>query len=541
MLDYSNSFYSLIPPFIALAMTIITRKVLLSLCSAILLGALLLFDFSPLDTALYLIEEFKNLFYTLDPITKNIDIKTWNLSVLIFIFLLGIITALLTLSGGTLAFAKWAQTKIKDKRGAKLLAVFIGVFIFIDDYFNSLAVGAVARPITDKFNVSRAKLAYILDSTAAPICILMPISSWGAYILTLLGSILATHQITTYSKFGAFMAMVPMNYYAIFALLMVFCVAWFQIDIGPMLKHEMAADGNVDLVSNSKFSISKQTGDDLDKIVESENGKVRDLLIPILVLIIVTIMVMLYTGFLVSENRAFYSIVENANVALALVCGGVAGVLAALISIFFQKTPTRQVFQAILIGLKSMFGAALLLLSAWTICAIIGDLKTGSYISNYLLRSSFNTDFLPLLLFLTAFIMAFATGSSWGTFGVMLPIAADMAQAIDITILLPTLAAVLAGSVCGDHCSPMSDTTILSSTGAKCNHIDHVITQLPYALLVAFIASIGYFVMGITKSPLMGFISCAICFAIMVLGMHYLSLRAYNRLRNSNTNTITCC
>ncbi len=226
MIDYSHSLTSIIPPLVALGLAILTRRVLLSLGTGVVLGALFLNDFSFANTGSYLATSIKGLFIS------DGGINTWNMSIVLFLILLGMTTALLTLSGGTRAFAEWAQTKIKTKRGAKLLAAFLGVFIFVDDYFNSLAVGSIARPVTDRFQVSRSKLAYILDSTAAPMCVLMPASSWGAYIITLIGGILVTHGVTEYTPLSAFMTLAPMNFYAIFALAMVFVVSWFQWDIG---------------------------------------------------------------------------------------------------------------------------------------------------------------------------------------------------------------------------------------------------------------------------------------------------------------------
>lgn len=521
MIDYSTSALSLIPPIVALGMTILTRRVLLSLGLGVIIGSLLLADYSVSATLSYLFDLVAGLFYSVDAQTKEISLNMWNLSVIIFLFQLGILTALLTLSGGTRAFALWAQSRIKSKRGAKLLAVFIGLFIFVDDYFNSLAVGAIARPITDKFEISRAKLAYVLDSTAAPICILMPISSWGAYIITLIGSILAAHGVTEYTQLGAFLEMVPMNFYAVFALLMVLCVAWFQIDIGPMQKHEFAAAHHND-TSSAKES-SNNNSDDFD-IVESLDGKIVDLMMPILVLIFATMGAMLFTGYQNTTGEiSIFALLENTDIGMSLDIGGMLGLIAAIIAPLRQKIAFDRIMHAIVVGFKSMSGAALILLFAWSISTVISDVNTGSFISQQLLHAKFNTDFLPLLLFLTAFVMAFATGTSWGTFGVMLPIAADMAQATDITMMLPTLAAVLAGSVCGDHCSPISDTTILSSTGARCNHIDHVTTQLPYALLVAAISSFGYLIMGLTRSAVFGFVGCTFAFVIVVSIMHYFS------------------
>lgn len=532
MIDFSHSAVSLIPPAVALGMTVLTRRVLVSLGLGILVGALLLSDFSISATFTYLIEQITQLFYSTDPKTQSIEINMWNMSIVIFLVLLGMITTLLTLSGGAKAFAQWAQTKIKSPRQAKLLSVFIGIFIFIDDYFNSLAVGAIARPITDKFNISRAKLAYILDSTAAPICILMPISSWGAYIITLIGSILVAHDVTEISQLSAFVQMVPMNFYAIFAILMVICVASFNIDIGPMREHENKSKKIHGYDVDDEAVESGKELDDGIQVEESDNGKIYDLIVPILTLIVVTIIAMLVTGYnnsAIKENLSIFSLLENTDVGLSLDFGGIAGLIAALYSPIRQKIASNKIMHALACGAKSMLGSILILFFAWAICSVIGDINTGAYLSNLLKEYSFNVQFLPTLLFLTAFVMAFATGTSWGTFGIMLPIAGDMAHTADIAMLLPILASVLAGSVCGDHCSPISDTTILSSTGARCHHIDHVTTQLPYTLIVAMISCFGYLVLGLTNSVAMGFVACSVAFVVSIFIMKKLNERACSK------------
>ncbi|HAS8147638.1 TPA: Na+/H+ antiporter, partial [Vibrio vulnificus] len=347
----------------------------------------------------------------------------------------------------------------------------------------------------DRFYVSRAKLAYILDSTAAPMCVVMPASSWGAYIMTIIGGILVSHGITEYSALGAYLRLVPMNFYAIFALLMVFAVAWFGLDIGKMREHEIAASQGrgFDNDADTDLKEAHEIDEELD-IRESDKGKVTDLVMPIIALIIATVASMLYTGgqALAADGKAFdlLGAFENTNVGTSLIYGGLVGLAVALFTVFKQGLPVAEIARTLWIGAKSMFGAILILIFAWTIGSVIGDMKTGSYLST-MAQGSINPHWLPVILFLLSGLMAFSTGTSWGTFGIMLPIAGDMAGATDIALMLPMLSAVLAGSVFGDHCSPISDTTILSSTGARCHHIDHVATQLPYALAVALVSCIG--------------------------------------------------
>ncbi|CAH8196792.1 Na+/H+ antiporter NhaC family protein [Vibrio aestuarianus] len=529
LIDFASSPLSLLPPLVALSLAVITRRVLVSLGVGILLGALLLTNYSVVDGSSYVVTKVASVF------VEDGGLNTWNMSIVGFLLLLGMMTALLTLSGGTRAFAEWAQVRVKSKRGSKLLAAFLGVFIFVDDYFNSLAVGSISRPVTDRFYVSRAKLAYILDSTAAPMCVVMPASSWGAYIMTIIGGILVSHGITEYSALGAYIRLVPMNFYAIFALLMVFAVVWFQLDVGQMRKHEMEASQGRGFDDDNDSQQAHDLNEELD-IKESEHGKVSDLILPIVLLIIATISAMLYTGgqSLAADGKAFdlFGAFENTDVGTSLIYGGLVGLAMALFTVFKQQLPMIDVVKTLWIGAKSMFGAILILVFAWTIGSVIGDMKTGAYMSS-LVQGNINPHWLPVILFLLSGLMAFSTGTSWGTFGIMLPIAGDMAGATDIALMLPMLSAVLAGSVFGDHCSPISDTTILSSTGARCNHIDHVSTQLPYALATALVSCVGFVVLGMTASVLISFSAASVAFVIVCLVLASLSRSKITNYENA--------
>jgi tetracycline resistance efflux pump len=528
LIDFATSPLSLLPPIMALTLAIVTRRVLLSLGVGIILGAVLLSDFSIGNSLSYIGTTVSGV------VIEDGGLNSWNMSIVGFLLLLGMMTALLTLSGGTRAFAEWAQSRVKSKRGSKLLAAFLGVFIFVDDYFNSLAVGAISRPVTDRFYVSRAKLAYILDSTAAPMCVLMPASSWGAYIMTIISGILVTHGMTEYSAIGAYITLIPMNFYAVFALLMVFAVAWFQLDVGPMRKHEIKASQGVgfDHDKENDTAQAHEINEELD-IKESEFGRVSDLILPILVLIVATVSAMLFTGgqALAADGIAFNLLgaFENTDVGTSLIYGGLAGLVVAIYTVARQKLSVRDIAMTMWIGAHSMFGAILILFFAWSIGSVIGDMKTGAYLSS-LVQGNINVHWLPVILFLLSGLMAFSTGTSWGTFGIMLPIAGDMAGATDLALMLPMLSAVLAGSVFGDHCSPISDTTILSSTGARCNHIDHVATQLPYALSVALVSCIGFITLGMTSSVAISFAASAtvfvvVCFALAALSKSKLSVQ----------------
>ncbi len=493
LIDYSHSFFSVVPPFLALALAVITRRVLLSLGIGILVGVAFLVGGNPVDGLTHLKDMVVGLAWA------DGDWSLGKPKILVFLILLGIFTSLLTYSGSNQAFADWAKRHIKNRHGAKMLTACLVFVTFIDDYFHSLAVGAIARPVTDKFKVSRAKLAYILDSTAAPMCVLMPVSSWGASIIATLAGLLVTYKITEYTPMGTFVAMSLMNYYALFALIMVFVVAWFSFDIGSMARFEQAALNE----AHDETAVSDAT-----------KGRVYALIIPVLALIASTVSAMIYTGAQASETFSILGAFENTDVNTSLVFGGTCGVLAVVLCTL-GTIKTADYPKAVWQGAKSMFGAIAILILAWLISTVVGEMHTGDYLST-LVAGNIHPGFLPVILFLLASVMAFATGTSWGTFGIMLPIAAAMAVKVEPALIIPCMSAVMAGAVCGDHCSPISDTTILSSTGSRCNHIDHVTSQLPYALTVAAAAAAGYLALGLTKSALLGFGTTGIVLAVLI-------------------------
>lgn len=504
----SGTIYSLIPPIIALLMVVLTRRVLLSLGVGILSATLLLHgNLLSEGIGIWLKEAFLTLWTSIKGIfVSEGALNTWNVYIILFLFLLGIITAFISISGGSRAFGEWAQKRVKTKTGAQLLAAVLGIIIFIDDYFNALAVGQVSRPLTDRNKVSRAKLAYIIDSTSAPICVVSPISSWGAYIIAILAPILAAHGVSEMSPLSAFIQMIPMNLYVITAILMVIGVAIFNINIGSMKVHEKRASETGEVTDQSKPVL----GELRQELPVSVKGSVGDLVWPIIALVIGTVGSFLWTGYKASEgNVTILTIFENTDVTTSLVLGGLLGIIVTLVLFFVQVYIKNGISisllpKGIVEGIKSMLPAVYILLFAWVIVDLIGQLETGSYLAGKVEEWNINVAFLPVILFVVAGIMAFATGTSWGTFGMMLPIAGEIVAASDVTLLLPALAAVLAGAVFGDHCSPISDTTILSSTGAGSHHIDHVMTQLPYALTSAVISVIGYVVLGLTGSTVLG-------------------------------------
>jgi len=502
-----DSALSLIPPLLALGMVMLTKRVLLSLGTGIIAGALLLNNFHISDALERIVRFIISIFYVEGHLNDS------ELLILFFLLLLGMISALVIMSGGSRAFGEWALKRVKTRVGAQFITTILGMIIFIDDYFNSLTVGNVSRPLTDRHRISRAKLAYIVDSTSAPVCVISPVSSWGAYIISILAGILTTYSVFEYEALKAFIIIVPMNYYAIIALLMVFVVAYYKLDFGSMRVHEARAIIDGQLVDPKKGDVLGEQG----KLFELENGKVSNLVLPIVSLIIGTLSAMVWTGIRGSEGEiTILSIFENVVVEQSLVYGGLIGLAVSLLMLVGKGVSFKTVQKTLWTGIRSMLPAIYILIFAWTIVSIIGELGTGKYLAS-MINDNINIALLPALIFVVAGIMALSTGTSWGTFGMLLPIAADIAAVIEPSMLLPMLAAVLAGSIFGDHCSPISDTTILSATGAGCDHIDHVMTQLPYAIVVALISFIGFLVLGFTKSMILGLIATLVLFIVVIV------------------------
>ncbi|WP_313892901.1 Na+/H+ antiporter NhaC family protein [Psychrobacillus sp.] len=497
-----NTFLALLPPILAIIMVLVTKRVLLSLGVGIVSSALLVTSFAPVDSALILWESFKVSFW-------DDGLNTYNIYILLFILLLGVITAFVSLSGGSKAFATWAIKRVKTRRGSKLLTACLGILIFVDDYFNALAVGQIARPITDSHKVSRAKLAYFIDSTSAPICVVSPVSSWGAFLISQLGVIFATHAVTAYTPLEAFLYMAPMNFYVIATLAMVFFLAWTDFDIFDMKKHESRAKETGELYDPNKPNPGELQGN----FPENNFGKVTDLVLPIVTLVVVTIGSMFWTGYQ-NAGKVMNPVIifENTDVPTSLMIGGLSATLLAILLYVRQFKVNSEAnaglaWKAFTTGIRSMIPAILILIFAWSLSFLINALETGVYLAKIVTENNIPVGIIPVLLFVLTAFMAFATGTSWGSFGILLPIGASIIMSIEPELLLPVLSAVLAGAVFGDHCSPISDTTIMSATGAGVNVIDHVMTQLPYALISAVIAATGYLVLGLTGSAVLGFIT----------------------------------
>ncbi|MDO5721975.1 MAG: Na+/H+ antiporter NhaC family protein [Actinomycetaceae bacterium] len=493
---------TIVPPLIAIILAIVTRRVLLSLGLGIVAAGALINEFGILGTLASIWNAFAANFY------DDGAVNTGSIYIMVFLLLLGVITALILMSGGSAAFSNWAAEKIKGRRGAQTLALVLGIVIFIDDYFNALAVGQIAKPVTDKYRVARAKLAYVIDSTSAPVAVLAPFSSWGASIIGLLAPVVVASAYTG-SPMQAFLGAAAANYYAIGAVVLVLLVVVFRIDLGPMRKEEARA-----IQLNQPYSSEDEIPGELsEELPVHDPGKIRAMVIPFVTLVIGVVGSMMITGGLEGGSWNLLDMFANTKVNESLIIGGTLGFLAALWCYWrvTSKNPdfsASVLFNGVTSGARSMLPAIAILLLAWTLGSLVGDLGTGGYLASLIEGANVSVNWLPSLLFIAAGFMAFATGTSWGSFGLLIPIAGDIMVSLNAPEhLVPAIGAVLAGAVLGDHCSPISDTTILSSTGAGCSHIVHVATQLPYAAIGGGAALIGYMILALTGSTLVGLVA----------------------------------
>lgn len=499
--------WSILPPIIAIALALITKEVLSSLIVGILAGALIYSHGNPVSMIV-------NTFTIMSERMGS------NANILIFLGLLGAIVVLVTRAGGSAAYGEWAIRKIKTRRGASLATAALGCIIFIDDYFNCLTVGTVMRPVTDRHRISRAKLSYLLDATAAPVCIIAPISSWGASVATYMEDAGAGSGMST------FVQTIPYNLYALGTILMILLICSSHINFGPMAKFEKNAVEKGDLFSGQKAASEADIQTNFRK-----RGKVFDLIIPILSLIVFTVLAMVYTGGGFGGGASFTESFGNCDSSLSLVLGS----FCSLVITFFLFIPRKVItftefFTGITEGIKSMVPAFSILILAWTIGGICSSdyLNTGGFVGNLVNDSSFPVFILPAVIFLVAGFLGFATGTSWGTMALLIPIGAAICSPSNTAhLLLPVFGAIMAGAVYGDHISPISDTTIMSSTGAGCNHIDHVSTQMFYASLVTVCAVIGYILMGILNSP---WIPLAVTFVLILLSTLYLGKSSQKKM-----------
>ena len=470
---FIGTWWSLVPPLLAIVLALVTKEVYSSLFIGVAAGALLYTGFHPW-----------NAFTALFTIMKD----SMNLNILIFDVLLGMIIVLMSKSGGSAAYGKWAGSKIKSKKSAMLATTGLGILIFVDDYFNCLTVGSVMRPVTDRYKVSRAKLAYIIDATAAPVCIIAPISSWAAAVNSYVP------KDAGITGFQLFLRTIPYNLYALLTLVMVFFVIIANFDFGLMKKHEQnAARG--DLFTTGKEEFEQVKAEEI-----SEKGKVIDLILPVVVLIISAISAMIYTGFLGGADNVV-SAFAGCDAETSLIFATMITVFVMLVLYLPRKVITFKAFmESFVDGFKLMIPAIGILIFAWTLKGMGDALQIGTFVQSVVGSSASASLFLPAILFLVAIFLAFSTGTSWGTFAILVPIAIAMFPGTDkLEMMIISVSAVLAGAVCGDHISPISDTTVMSSAGAQSNHINHVTTQMQYAAVVAVICFIGYIIAGVVK------------------------------------------
>ncbi|MGI6706354.1 MAG: Na+/H+ antiporter NhaC family protein [Clostridia bacterium] len=468
------TFWSLFPPIIAIVLALITKEVYSSLFIGIVSGALLYANFNPLNA-------FTAMF-TEGFIASLSD--SWNVGILIFLVVLGAIVCLMNKAGGSAAYGEWAARRIRTRKGAMLSTFGLGVLIFVDDYFNCLTVGNVMRPITDKHKISRAKLAYLVDSTAAPICMIAPISSWAAAV---------TGVVEGYEGLDLFIRAIPYNLYSLLTLAMIIIITLLGIEYGPMRKHEENAILYGDLYTTPDRPFEGQ-----DVEVHKGKGKVIDLVIPVIMLIVLCILGMVYTGGIL-EGANIIDAFANSDASLGLSLGSCLALILIIIYLLARKVLTfNECMECFPEGFKAMVPAILILTFAWTLSGLTGLLGSKEYVSSIFENATGLKIMLPAIVFAVAVGMSFATGTSWGTFGILLPIV--VAVGLDPKLMVVAVSACLAGAVCGDHCSPISDTTIMSSTGAMCNHINHVTTQLPYAITVAAVSFVGYIIAGLVPS-----------------------------------------
>lgn len=478
-MNYVKTIWALLPPVIAIIFALKTKEVYISLLIGIVSGTLLLTNF-------HLVESLNLLFDTV----VNCLSKPSNIGILIFLVMLGIIVTLMTKSGGSQAYGKWAKKKMKSSKQSLFSTFILGVVIFVDDYFNCLTVGSVMREITDEFKVSRAMLAYIIDSTAAPVCIIAPISSWAA----------AVSGYTSGDGFQLFLNTIPFNLYALLTIVMVCYVIGSEFHFGKMKKHELAAQNGDVCFGDDSYQTNEE-------ISYNQKGKVLDLILPVIVLIMSCIIGMIYTGgfFDGKDLIAAFSQCDASR-------GLVYGTFVTLIFVFILYIPRKiisynEFVECIPEGFKAMVPSILILVLAWSLGDLVSNqLQAGAFVYNTLQSASISTAILPACLFIVGAGLSFSTGTSWGTFGILIPMATSLFPE-GSTMLVISIASILAGAVCGDHISPISDTTIMASTGAKCNHLYHVTTQIPYALVVASACFIGYLVAGFTQNLLLTLLS----------------------------------
>ena len=486
------TFWALVPPVVAIGLALITKEVYSSLFIGVLMGGILYSGFSFEGTITHIFEDGM----------INVLSDSYNVGILIFLVILGAMVCLMNRAGGSAAFGQFAADHIKGRVGAELATILLGCLIFIDDYFNCLTVGSVMRPVTDKFKVSRAKLAYLIDATAAPICIIAPISSWAAAV---------TGFVEGEDGFSIFVRAIPYNFYAILTIVMMIGMVLLRTEFGSMKFHEKnALKGDLYTTPGRPYDTEKQPE-------VSVRGTVLDLLIPIISLIICCMVGMLYTGGFFS-GEDFVTAFSQSDASLGLTMGSFFGLLIT-IGLYQVRRVLKfsECMACIPEGFKSMVPAIMILSFAWTLKAMTDSLGADVYVATVVASSARSLlNFLPAIIFVVGCFLAFATGTSWGTFGILIPIVVAVFENSNPDLMIISISACMAGAVCGDHCSPISDTTIMASAGAQCEHVNHVTTQLPYAVTAAVVSFVSYIIAGFVQSA---WIALPIAIALMVATM----------------------
>ena len=469
---FFNTVWSLLPPIIAIALALITKEVYSSLFIGILVGGLLYSNFAFESTILHVFN---------DGIVASVT-DSYNMGILIFLVILGTMVCLMNKAGGSAAFGRWAEKNIKSRVGAQLASILLGCLIFIDDYFNCLTVGSVMRPITDKHNISRAKLAYIIDATAAPICIIAPISSWAAAVAGF---------AEDGQGFNLFLRAIPYNYYALLTIVMMVGLVVMKVDFGLMSTFERNAIETGDLFSGPNPYASA------DESVEEGKGRVLDLVLPVVMLIICCVIGMIYSGGFF-EGEDFITAFSNSDASVGLMLGSAFALVFSFVYFLIRRSMSfKDMMSCIPEGFKAMVPAILILTFAWSLKGMTDSLGAKYFVRDFVRTSATGVQMLlPVIVFIIGCLLAFATGTSWGTFGILIPIVQNVFS-MDNPMAIVCISACMAGAVCGDHCSPISDTTIMASAGAQCDHVNHVSTQLPYAVTCAAVSGVTYLIAGI--------------------------------------------
>ncbi|MBE5779694.1 MAG: Na+/H+ antiporter NhaC family protein [Clostridiales bacterium] len=495
---FIGTFWSLVPPLVAIVLALITREVYSSLFAGIVVGALFYNNF--------------NVVGTVDTIVQQglIEAVAGTAGIFVFLVLLGVMIALINKAGVSAAFGQWAKTHIKSKTGSIFCTFILGVLIFIDDYFNCLTVGSVMRPVTDTHKVSRAKLAYIIDATAAPICMIAPISSWAAAVAEYTKDVVnaAGNEV---SSLALFCRAIPYNFYSLLTLVFIIAITLMKFDFGPMRKHEINA-ANGDLFTFGKEVVSDKEAE----LGANKKSKVIDLVLPIVVLIALSVLTLIYVGGFFTAGDAYHNFIAafgNTDATVGLPLGAIVALVLTIIYLVCRRLLTfKEAMECIPKGFIAMVPAILILTMATALKNMTGLLESDAFVKGALANAQTLQNFLPAIIFLVACAIAFATGTSWGTFGILIPIVLGVFPA-GSELAIIGMSACLAGAVCGDHCSPISDTTIMSSAGAQCEHVNHVSTQLPYAITVAAVSFVAYIITGFVQNWL---ITLPIAIALMI-------------------------